>query len=181
MEVLRLKRCSIAFHFKTGSGVASSLRAFNEALTLLSNYHKGTLVIVQCGTRRTVLFAAVRQNELTFFFVPLSFLILLPLIHSFFFFFFFITSVFLFSISSLHFSLITVQFTPPSPRLFPSILQTAARLPNLSAFMCFTDKALSKGGKYGTGNWNVQEVSYLTWLNTEIRRPQLQVHTLTAV
>lgn len=161
MDVLRLKRCSIAFHFKTGSGVASSLRAFNEALTLLSNYHKGTLVIVQCGTRQTVLFAAVRQNELTSF-VPLSFLILLPLIHSFLFFFFFITSVFLFSISSIHFSLITVQFTPPSPQLFPSILQTAARLPNLSAFMCFTDKALSKGGKYGTGNWNVQEVSYLT-------------------
>lgn len=74
----------MAFHFKTGSGVASSLRAFNEALTLLSNYHKGTLAIVQCGTQRTVLFAAVRQNELTSFFVPLSFLILLPLIHAFF-------------------------------------------------------------------------------------------------
>lgn len=119
MDVLRLKRCSIAFHFKTGSGVASSLRAFNEALTLLSNYHKGTLVIVQCGTRQTVLFAAVRQNELTSF-VPLSFLILLPLIHSFFFFFFFfITSVFLFSISSIHFSLITVQFTPHLPSFFP--------------------------------------------------------------
>lgn len=67
--------------------MASSLRAFNEALTLLSNYHKGTLVIVQCRTRQTVLFAAVRQNELTSF-VPLSFLILLPLIHSFLFFFF---------------------------------------------------------------------------------------------
>lgn len=98
MDVLRLKRCSIAFHFKTGSGVASSLRAFNEALTLLSNYHKGTLVIVQCGTRQTVLFAAVRQNELTSF-VPLSFLILLPLIHSFFFFFFFFYN---FCVSILH-------------------------------------------------------------------------------
>lgn len=117
-----MKRCSIAFHFKTGSGVASSLRAFNEALTLLSNYHKGTLAIVQCGTRRTVLFAAVRQNELTSLFVPLSFLILLPLIHAFFFSFFFIASVFLFWISSVHFSLITVQFSPPISRLFPSIL-----------------------------------------------------------
>lgn len=157
-----MKRCSIAFHFKTGSGVASSLRAFNEALTLLSNYHKGTLVIVQCGTRQTVLFAAVRQNELTSF-VPLSFLILLPLIHSFFFFFFFFYN---FCVSILHlfypFQPHHCSVHPPSPQLFPSILQTAARLPNLSAFMCFTDKALSKGGKYGTGNWNVQEVSYLT-------------------
>lgn len=159
-----MKRCSIAFHFKTGSGVASSLRAFNEALTLLSNYHKGTLAIVQCGTRRTVLFAAVRQNELTSFFVPLSFLILLPLIHAFFFFSYnFCVSILdLFYPFQPHHCSVHPPHPHPISPAFSLHSSNSSKLPNLSAFMCFTDKALSKGGKYGTGNWNVQEVSYLT-------------------
>lgn len=57
----------------------------------------------------------------------------------------------------------------PCAQTASSIFQTAVRFLNLSAFMCFPDKAPGERGKYVRGgNGNVREVPYLTWFDTRI-------------
>lgn len=54
----------------------------------------------------------------------------------------------------------------------------------ISIYVFPSDKALVEEGKYQTGNWNVQEVSYLTGFNMEthtLHTPHLQMHTFTLI
>lgn len=135
MKVLRLKGRSVTFVFKTWSWVAAA-HTFNEALALLSDYHKGPLPIVHRGTPCT--FPLMQSDKLSsclLFFVPLSFLI--PFLTS------LVSRLYSFSLSNLtpfspfqthHFP---VPSLPAPTRSFFSLFQTGVTLPNLSAFARF--------------------------------------------
>jgi len=66
--------------------------------------------------------------------------------------------------------------TPTMGDSFSLFFKQLVRLPNLSAFICFTDKAPREEGKYWRGNWNPSSCHILPGLTQK----GTNIHTSTA-